>query len=92
MLENIEEQAKEKIREGMRHIKEESGHLSEKAREGARYMKEKVMRYREDGGEFLDEASEYIKKNPQQSTMIAAALGALIGIIVGLLIRGNRHH
>ncbi len=92
MLENIEEQAKEKIREGMRHIREESEHLSEKARAGAHYLKEKAGHYREEAKEFLDDASDYIKKNPQQSTLIAAALGALIGIIIGLLIRGNRHH
>jgi ElaB/YqjD/DUF883 family membrane-anchored ribosome-binding protein len=92
MLENIEEQAKEKIREGMRHIKEETGHLSEKAREGARVAREKALHYREDAKEFLDDASEYIKKNPQQSTLIAAGVGALAGIIIGLLIRGNRHN
>ena len=53
------------------------------AREGLERIEKKVV----DGSrEAAKQADEYVRANPWQSVGIAAAVGALVGIVLGLLL------
>lgn len=90
-IEDIEKEASTKIKEGYENLKEEASQFSEKAQEGVKYVKDRMGKYQENSKEFLDDMSDYIKENPQQSALIAGGVGAVFGIIFGLLLRGGRH-
>jgi ElaB/YqjD/DUF883 family membrane-anchored ribosome-binding protein len=80
----------EKIKENLKHIKEDASHYAERAGEGIREFREKMHVYREGANEFLDSMSTYIKENPQRSALITGGIGLGLGIILGLLMRGGR--
>ena len=85
------EEYQHKMKEGVDHLKEEAAHLRDKAEEGYRYVRERAQPYQQEAHEFIDSVGKYAKENPQTAAMIAGAAGMGIGIILGMLMRGNRH-
>ncbi len=87
-MENAEE-IKGKIKEGVSQLREEAEHFQGTAREKMKHLRGKVDVYRDEASELLDNTNVYIKDNPQKSTIIAGLSGFLMGIFIGLLIRGR---
>lgn len=80
-----------RIQEGLHHLRDEAHHIQERAEEGMKYVKDRFGGYQKDAGEFLDEAADYVRKNPQRASLISALGGLSLGIIIGILLRGGRH-
>jgi len=77
-------------RDTAKKLKESFQSMGAGAEEKFNDLREKMMVYREGANEFFDSMAEYIKENPQKSSLIAGGVGLGLGVIIGLLIRGGR--
>lgn len=95
---NMEEQQQQpgaqtrtgKIKEQLHHLEERAQQFGGKAAETVGQLRDRAGVYREGASEFIDSMAVYIKENPQRSAMIAAGVGVGFGIILGMMMRGNR--
>lgn len=87
--EHHEKDRAERLKEGYEHLKGEAQAYQEKARESYKQLRDRVDHYRSNANDFLDQTTVYMKENPQRSSMIAALGGLVVGLFMGLLIRGG---
>ena len=78
--------------EASKQVRETAEKASEVARERYGDAVEKVRvgydRARKDMDHLAEDVNEYVRDNPGRSVLIAAG----VGFVVGLLLRGGRHH
>ncbi len=78
------------LKQKYEELKQKYEVLRSKAGEEWSHIKEKMHVYGEGTEEFIDSVGRYIKENPQRSTIIAASIGFGIGLILGLIIKGDK--
>lgn len=75
------------IKETLDKLKADASEIQAKARETLGELKDRSQVYRETAKQSIDQAAEYCNENPQKAAVIAAAAGASIGILLGLMLK-----
>lgn len=86
---NGNETSVKKIKDNLENLEKKVKDMGRKAAGSAVKMKANAAHYQDEAAELLDSLAKYIDENPQKATIIAAATGLGIGIIVGLLLRNR---
>ena len=83
-----------RFHESVQHLKEGANQFGDRAQEsfneGWREFRNRASVYQGEANEFLDELAKKIKENPQQSALVAGAVGVGVGLVLGLMMRGRR--
>ncbi|MCB1165876.1 MAG: hypothetical protein KDK37_05275 [Leptospiraceae bacterium] len=76
----------EKLKQGYEQIKGQAQKARARAQETYDQARARAAVYGEGAQEFVDAAGEYVKENPERSTLIAGVTGLGFGLLLGLLI------
>lgn len=76
----------EKLKQGYEQLKGQAQKARARAQETYEQARARAHVYGEGAQEFVDAAGQYVKENPERSTLIAGVTGLGFGLLLGLLI------
>ena len=76
----------EKLKQGYENLKGQAQKARARAQDTYEQARARASVYGEGAQEFVDAAGQYVKENPERSTLIAGVTGLGFGLLLGLLI------
>ena len=76
----------EKLKQGYENLKGQAQKARARAQDTYEQARARASVYGEGAHEFVDAAGQYVKENPERSTLIAGVTGLGFGLLLGLLI------